>query len=136
MMDTKILVIEDNDLNLELLLATLEELAKVIVATDGKEGWRKFQEHAPCLVFLDMQVPSLDGFALARMMKESRPDTIIVGVTAYAMPGDKEKVLAAGCDYYVAKPFSPAEVRDLAGFLIKLLSEERHERDDAPPKYS
>ncbi|GFN22878.1 response regulator [Thermanaeromonas sp. C210] len=113
----KILIAEDDDLNLELLLSVLEGMGTLIVAVDGWEAWYKFWEEDPSLVFLDMQLPSVDGFTLAGWMKEARPRTAIVGVTAFAMPGDREKVLAAGCDYYLAKPFEVAEVRRLVRTL-------------------
>lgn len=109
----RILIVDDDELSLELLVSILEEYGDLLAARDGEEGWSLFCEAAPALVFLDMQLPSLDGYALARRMKEARPETVIVGVTAHALPGDRERVLAAGCDYYLAKPLDLPEVRRL-----------------------
>ncbi|MBE3582436.1 MAG: response regulator [Thermoanaerobacteraceae bacterium] len=118
----RVLIIEDNDLNLELLLAILEQLdlqMELLTATDGRQGWEIFQKEGPDLVFLDMQLPVVDGFILAGRMKQAHPQTVIVGITAYAMTGDRERVLASGCDHYLAKPVTPAAVRNLLSQLLE-----------------
>ncbi|MGQ9558477.1 MAG: response regulator [Desulfurispora sp.] len=104
-----VLLVEDDPLNQELLLIYLEQLlagCSVVVATSGPEGWELFQKERPGLVLLDMQLPGMDGFTLAARMKQLAPSTPILGITAFAMPGDREKVLQSGCDDYLAKPFS------------------------------
>ncbi len=120
-MSIRILVIEDNPLNMELVLAILEDFADrltVTVAVDGQEGLERFNEINPQIVLLDMQLPGIDGFTLARKFKEINTETIIVGLTAYAMVGDKERVLEAGCDYYLAKPLEIADFKHLISVLI------------------
>lgn len=71
-----VLIIEDNDLNLELLLAILEQVEprmELLTATDGRQGWEIFQKEEPDLVFLDMQLPLVDGFTLAGKVTASTP---------------------------------------------------------------
>jgi two-component system cell cycle response regulator DivK len=78
----------------------------VRTAGDGGEALAVLREFAPRLILMDIQLPGMDGLALTRKLKadSATSDTLIVGLTAYAMKGDEERVLAAGCDGYVAKP--------------------------------
>jgi two-component system cell cycle response regulator DivK len=111
----RILVVEDNELNMKLfrdiLLATGY---RPIEATTGGEALALAAEHAPDLVLMDIQLPDLDGVqALRRLRADGRTASIpVLAVTAQAMRGDREQFLAAGFDGYVSKPVN---VRELLG---------------------
>jgi len=105
-----ILIIEDNEQNLYLMRFLLERHGFVVeAATDGRQGIDLAKRLAPAMILLDIQLPLLDGYAVARELR-SHPelkDLPIVAVTSYAMPGDREKCLAAGATDYVEKPIDP-----------------------------
>ena len=117
----RILVIEDTEDNRTILRDLLGVAGyEMIEAHDGAEGVAKASEHKPDLILMDIQLPVLDGYEATRRIK-AQPDLAhipIIAVTSYALSGDEAKTRAAGCDGYVAKPFSPrlllAQVR---GFL-------------------
>jgi two-component system cell cycle response regulator DivK len=107
---SKILVIEDNGQNIYLITFILEKNGyEVIQARDGLEGIEKAVQERPDLILLDIQLPVMDGYEVARRMK-SMPelkDIPIVALTSYAMVGDRERILAAGCDGDIEKPINP-----------------------------
>jgi len=106
----KILLIEDNEQNRYLLTFLLERHGyEVVSAPDGLRGLELAQTHRPILVLLDIQLPTMDGYAVARALRMTAglQNTPIVAVTSYAMPGDREKALAAGCTGYIEKPINP-----------------------------
>ncbi|MBC8263474.1 MAG: response regulator [Anaerolineales bacterium] len=109
-MKPKILVIEDNEQNLYLITFILEKNGyQVVQARDGREGIELAGRVKPTLILLDIQLPVMDGYAVARELR-SQPalaDVPIVAVTSYAMVGDREKILAAGCNGYIEKPINP-----------------------------
>ena len=109
-MKLKILIIEDNEQNRYLATFLLEKHGfAVIPASDGRLGIELAARIIPSLILLDIQLPAMDGYQVARELR-SRPDlnTIpIVAVTSYAMVGDREKALAAGCNGYIEKPINP-----------------------------
>ena len=109
-MATKILIIEDNEQNLYLVTFILEAHGyEVVQARDGREGITSAAQVHPALILLDIQLPKMDGYAVAQELK-SRPelDEIpIVAVTSYAMAGDRERILATGCTGYIEKPINP-----------------------------
>ncbi len=109
-MGKKILVVEDNEQNLYLATFLLEKNGyEVITAEDGLEAIEKAKMRKPNLILMDMQLPEMDGFEATRKIK-SIPEIShipIVAVTSYAMVGDKERALAAGCVGYIEKPFMP-----------------------------
>jgi CheY-like chemotaxis protein len=109
-MKKKILVIEDNQQNLYLMRYLLEDCGyEVFEAMDGKEGIEKAASINPDLILLDIQLPTMDGYAVARSLRQNNQlaKTPIVAVTSYAMPGDREKALEAGCSGYIEKPIDP-----------------------------
>jgi CheY-like chemotaxis protein len=111
----KILLIEDNEQNaylVDYLLGAREW--QVIPATDGPSGLRLAESEQPDLVLLDIQLPGMDGYEVAHKLRamESIEDTPIVAVTSYAMPGDRENCLAAGCTGYIEKPVDPTTFAD------------------------
>jgi two-component system, cell cycle response regulator DivK len=106
----KILVIEDNEQNMYLCTFILKrQQHEVLQARSGPEGIQIARTNAPALIILDIQLPEMDGYAVARELKKD-PSTCtvpIVAVTSYAMSGDRERVLAAGCEGYIEKPINP-----------------------------
>lgn len=106
-----ILLIEDNEKNAYLITFILEKYGyDVIQARDGATGIALAHRHKPDLILLDIQLPVMDGYAVARALtSEQVLDAIpIVAVTSYAMHGDRERILAAGCSGYIEKPINPA----------------------------
>jgi two-component system cell cycle response regulator DivK len=113
--EARILVVEDNEQNLELVLYLLEEARlPVNVARTADEARAAWRREVPSLVLLDMHLPGIDGMALVRELRED-PRTValpVVAVTAHAMRGDRERFLAGGCNGYIAKPIQPATFVD------------------------
>ena len=109
-MKRTILIIEDNEQNLYLLRFILEAHGYgVEAALDGQEGIDKAVRLKPELILLDVQLPVMDGYTVARHLR-GNPDlagTPIIAVTSYAMPGDREKALESGCTGYIEKPINP-----------------------------
>jgi two-component system, cell cycle response regulator DivK len=109
-MPKKILVIEDNEQNLYLVNFILVKHGySVIQARSGDEGLARAEEHEPDLILLDIQLPVMDGYSVARELrkKPALTRTPIIAVTSFAMPGDRENALAAGCTGYIEKPIDP-----------------------------
>ncbi len=104
----KILVVEDNDMNMQLVEFLLEEGGYDIVkATSGEEALSLTREGAtPDLILMDIHLPGMDGLSVVRAMKEdTRTARIpILALTAHAMRGDRDRFLEAGCDGYISKP--------------------------------
>ncbi len=109
-MTNKVLVIEDNDQNIYLVNFILEKHGfHVIQARNGEEGIRLALQQEPDLILLDIQLPGMDGYTVARALRkiESIKSVPIIAVTSYAMPGDREHALEAGCSGYIEKPINP-----------------------------
>ncbi len=103
----KILVVEDNEDNRDMLMRRLQRRGyDVVYAVDGAEGVDKAKQECPDLILMDMGLPVLDGWAATSQIKasEQTADIPIIGLSANAMAGDREKGLAAGCDDYDTKP--------------------------------
>jgi CheY-like chemotaxis protein len=109
-MKQKILIIEDNEQNLYLVKFLLEKYGyEVSSAIDGQGGIEMACSIKPDLILLDIQLPVMDGYTVARKLRQN-PDlasTPIVAVTSYAMMGDREKAMEAGCTGYIEKPINP-----------------------------
>jgi len=109
-MNRTILLIEDNEQNRYLATFLLERKGyEVVSAKDGPSGLEIAQTISPDLILLDIQLPLMDGYAIAQALRgiEALHSTPIIAVTSYAMPGDKEKCLASGCNGYIEKPINP-----------------------------
>jgi CheY-like chemotaxis protein len=106
-----ILIAEDNPVNRELLRELLENRGySVSEACDGQEALRMLQENIPDIMLLDIGMPVLDGYAVARQVREN-PDLAampLLAITAYAMQGDREKILRSGFNGYLSKPINAA----------------------------
>jgi len=124
----KILIAEDNAVNRELLRELLEMRGYAVVeACDGEEALRMIDETQPDLVLLDIGMPVLDGFALARKIRENpRLSSLpVVAVTAYAMQGDREKILNSQFDGYLSKPVNSRFLtEELDRLLVKQVNQD------------
>lgn len=123
-MAKKILVVEDNEKNMILMRDVLEYLGYSVITTqNGKEGLRLAREHRPHLILMDIQMPVMDGYTAVKILRSDPglQDMKIIAVTALAMSGDKEKVLRAGFNGYLAKP---VETRQLSAMIKKHLGED------------
>lgn len=109
-MSRSILLIEDNEQNRYLLTFLLEQHGyEVRSVADGARGIAAAKALVPALILLDIQLPTMDGYAVARALRQNEAlrEIPIVAVTSYAMPGDREKALEAGCTGYLEKPINP-----------------------------
>lgn len=114
-MAATILYIEDNEQNHYLVSFILTARGhEVLWARDGQAGIEAAVQERPALILLDIQLPVVDGYSVARALRarvELRT-TPIIALTSYAMPGDRAKALAAGCSGYLEKPIQPATFAD------------------------
>ena len=120
-MTKRILVVEDQaDLRGILRDLLTGSGYEMLEAADGGEGVAKAKAERPDLILMDIQLPVLDGYETTRQIR-SEPNlksTPIIAVSSFAMKGDQEKAVAAGCDHYVTKPYSPLQLlRMIHGFL-------------------
>ena len=103
----KILIVEDNEMNRDMLSRRLIRRGyEVVMAVDGEEGVTAAKSECPDLILMDMSLPVIDGWEATRRLK-AEPQTRgipVIGLTAHAMAGDREKVIDAGCDDYDTKP--------------------------------
>ena len=109
----RILVVEDQEDNRRILRDLLSSRGyDIIEVTDGLAGVEAAKREQPDLILMDIQLPGIDGYEATRRIKDE-PDLAgitIIAVTSYALSGDEQKALEAGCDDYVAKPFSPRKL--------------------------
>jgi len=109
-MSRTVLLIEDNEQNAYLVKVLLEPHGyEVVVASYGSLGIELAHTIRPEIILLDIQLPTMDGYATARLLRsvEALRDVPIIAVTSYAMLGDREKALEAGCTGYIEKPIAP-----------------------------
>jgi CheY-like chemotaxis protein len=102
----KILIVEDNELNLDLLTQLLEDDYELVTTDNGATGVEMAQQERPDLILMDMSLPVMDGWEATRRLKADGnvKHIPVIALTAHAMRTDEEKALAAGCDGYLAKP--------------------------------
>ncbi|MFH0947138.1 MAG: response regulator [Planctomycetota bacterium] len=121
---TKILLVEDNEMNRDMLSRRLTRKGyEVVVAVDGGAALEMAVREEPALILMDKSLPVLDGWEVTQRLKQaSKTSSIpIIGLTAHAMAGDREKALEAGCDDYDTKPI---ELPRLLGKIKALLGED------------
>ena len=114
-----ILIVEDEPKNLTLLRDLLQVSGySTIEATDGTQGVELARTKSPDLILMDVQMPKMDGLEATRILKADATTSSIpvLALTSYAMKGDKERILEAGCDGYLTKPFDIKE-------LLKIVAE-------------
>ena len=117
----KLLLVEDNEMNRDMLSRRLARRGyEVVIAVDGAQGVEIASSTQPDLILMDMSLPIMDGWEATRRIKtaESTRQIPIIGLTAHAMAGDREKALSAGCDEYDTKPI---EIERLIGKIEALL---------------
>ena len=128
-MKKRVLLVEDNPPTVDVLEMELKHLGyEVTVATNGLEAVKMAVSEPPDLVVMDILLPELDGLEATRQIRENPAtrDIPILAATAKAMPGDKEKCLAAGCDGYIAKPFGHRELEGAIAGVLKGRPHKRH----------
>lgn len=107
------LVIEDNPDNMVLITRLLEKYGyKTLQATSGMEGYEMALKYKPDFILLDIQLPDIGGEEIAKKIKDSDicREIPIIAVTSYAMAGDRERLLASGCNGYIEKPIDPEKI--------------------------
>jgi two-component system, cell cycle response regulator DivK len=128
-MSGTLLIIEDNEQNFYLMRFLLEKNGfTVFGAEDGRKGIEMALHHKPLAILLDIQLPEMDGYAVAaELIKHSEMKGVpIIAVTSYAMVGDKEKILAAGATGYIEKPIDP---ETFVADIIRYLPEHRKDKE-------
>ncbi len=106
----KMLVVEDNPLNMELVCEILtSQGVAVYKAIDGEEAVKMAENDAYELVLMDIELPGMDGVKAAKIIRSKHNNLPIIALTSYAMKGDKERFLAAGFDDYISKPIDKAD---------------------------
>ena len=120
-MKEKILIVEDNPQNMRLMEMTLRAKNYTLLkATDGEEALDVAGREQPDLIIMDVSLPGMSGLEVTRKLRETAvfSQTPIIGVTAYAMKGDKERVLEAGCDAYLSKPINTRELPEVVAKML------------------
>jgi signal transduction histidine kinase/CheY-like chemotaxis protein len=123
-----VLLVEDNAVNQRLATRMLEKRGhRVVLAGNGREALEALEKRVFDLIFMDVQMPEMDGFQAAAAIREKEAGTgthlPIVALTAHAMEGDRERCLAAGMDGYLTKPIRPRELDDVLGIYLALRAE-------------
>lgn len=127
----RILLVEDNPQNRRLAQFLLQSRGYIVYeATTGEEAMELARTHRPQLILMDLQLPGMDGYAVTRRLKEDAATAAIpvVAMTAYAMQGDREKALAAGCDGYLTKPL---DTKGFPAAVQRYLAAAREQRSGA-----
>jgi|SRR5581483_2991103 len=122
MANEAILVVDDHPENIRLIeLLLRSEGYRLTTAASAEEAWERVRSSPPRLILMDIQLPGKDGLQLTREIKAdpATRDIIVLAFTSYAMRGDREKALAAGCDGYITKPI---DTRTLPGVIAAHLS--------------
>ena len=121
-MSTRILIVDDNPVNLKLATDVLEmEGYAVEKAVDAEQAQEMLKSARPDLILMDIALPGMDGLTLTRKLKadERLKDVPVVAMTAFAMKGDEQKALAAGCDGYITKPIDTRKLpQQVAAYLL------------------
>ncbi len=118
----KILLVEDNDVNRDMMVRRLERRGFIVVsAVDGQQGVELARSEQPDLILMDMSLPVLDGWEATRQIKNDTGlrHIPVVGLTAHAMVGDKDEALKAGCDDYATKPVEFDKLIELINRQLK-----------------
>jgi two-component system, cell cycle response regulator DivK len=124
----KILIVEDNEMNRDMLSRRLIRRGyEVVMAVDGEQGLAAAKTEGPDLILMDMSLPVIDGWEATRRLK-AEPQTRgipVIGLTAHAMAGDREKVIEAGCDDYDTKPVELSRLLQKIEALLARAGERR-----------
>ena len=120
-MSKKILIVEDDPRSLKMIQMTLRPYGySLLEATDGEEALKVARSDKPDLIIMDLRLPKVSGLEVTRQLRQMSDFShiAIIAITAYAMKGDKEKAISAGCDAYLAKPIN---TRELPGLITEML---------------
>jgi two-component system, cell cycle response regulator DivK len=118
----KILIVEDVEFNLDLLIQLLEDSYELVIARDGAQAVDITSTAMPDLILMDMSLPVLDGWEATRTLK-SDPDLRhipVIGLSAHAMNGDRQKALEAGCQDYLTKPLDEDLLMEKLNFFLEV----------------
>lgn len=121
-MPKKILVVEDNPTNMRVIRMVLRNKGYgLLEATDGEEALVVAMEGHPDLIVMDIQLPKMDGLEVTRRLRQTPEfkQTPIIALTASAMEGDREKIMAAGCDKYISKPVNTRQFPQLVAEMLQ-----------------
>jgi CheY-like chemotaxis protein len=124
----KVLVIEDNKDNLKLITYALERNGyEVVAAETGVKGVELAISDPPCFVIMDINLPDIDGFEATRRIRQSSSngDIPIIAITSYAMAGDMDRIIAAGCTGYFEKPIDPLTIADNIHALLDRVKKQK-----------
>jgi len=131
-MNEKILIVEDNPSNMRLIELILRDKGYTLLkATDGEEALDVALRGQPDLIIMDIQLPKLNGLEATRRLRQAPVFSRIpiIAVTAYAMKGDKEKIINAGCDAYLSKPIN---TRELPLIIAEVLRKRQKDNSEHP----
>jgi len=121
-MPKRILIVEDDELSMKLETDLLQAHGyDVLQSVDGKDTMELAREHHPDLIIMDIQLPGVSGVEHVKALKADNAlgDIPVLAVTAFALKGDEERILEAGCDGYIAKPISVPHFLETVANLIK-----------------
>jgi CheY-like chemotaxis protein/HPt (histidine-containing phosphotransfer) domain-containing protein len=130
-----VLVVEDNVINQKVVVKMLERLGvPSTVAENGRQAVQMFEEHRYELIFMDIQMPEMDGLEATKAIR-ARQDpssrTVIVALTANAMQGDRDRCLQAGMDDYLAKPIKQSDIESILAKWVSAVQHQQHTEPDA-----
>jgi len=131
-MTAKVLVVEDTAANMKLASMLLGKAGyQVFQANNATDGIALAREHLPDLILMDIQLPGMDGLTATRLLKAETAtrDIKVVALTAFAMKGDEEKMIAAGCDGYIAKPI---QYKSFLAEVARILASSRCKQEAIP----
>src|SRR5574340_497497 len=116
----KVLVVEDNEKNMYLISFILEKMRHLVLQADsGEKGVELAAREQPDLILMDIQLPGIDGLEATKRIR-GYGDVPIIAITSFAMTGDRERLLAAGCNGYIEKPINPETIMgQIASYLEK-----------------
>lgn len=120
-MPKKILIVEDDPRSLKMIRMTLRPYGySLLEATDGEEALKVARSDKPDLIIMDLRLPKVSGLEVTRQLRQMSDfnHIAIIAITAYAMKGDKEKAISAGCDAYLAKPINTRELPKLVTEML------------------
>ena len=117
----KVLIVEDNPVNMKLAITLLASAGHTVIsATNAEAGLTIARDDQPDLILMDIQLPGMDGLQATRILKDdtATSDIPVIALTALAMKGDEERIRAAGCDGYIAKPMRYKEFLDTVAISL------------------
>ena len=129
-MKEKILIVEDNPQNMRLIEMTLRAKGYILLkASDGEEALDMATREQPDLIIMDIQLPRMNGLEVTKKLRKTQAfsHTPIIALTAYAMKGDRERVIEAGCDTYLPKPINTHELPEV---IAEMLLQRQKDKDN------